>query len=178
MEYFVFLKGINVGGSTKVNMKALRDQIKKKGINTVVSFLNSGNLLLETNLELEELRNMLSKVLVDEVSLDGKVIIRTRKELEESIKIDPFKNEDKSKVLVYYLSESVSESRIAELGNNTKKKVEEAYYGEEDQVIVYYHNGIGRSKFSTNYIDKVLGTNSTGRNMNTLEGLLKLNVSS
>lgn len=47
MEYVALLRGINVGGTNKVVMSELREQIADEGYTNVRTYINSGNLLFE-----------------------------------------------------------------------------------------------------------------------------------
>ena len=53
MEYVALLRGINVGGTNKVVMSELREQIAAEGFTNVRTYINSGNLLFEANAEAE-----------------------------------------------------------------------------------------------------------------------------
>ena len=47
MEYVALLRGINVGGTNKVVMSELREQIAAEGFTNVRTYINSGNVLFE-----------------------------------------------------------------------------------------------------------------------------------
>ena len=47
MEYVALLRGINVGGTNKVVMSELREQVAAAGFGRVRTYINSGNLLFE-----------------------------------------------------------------------------------------------------------------------------------
>lgn len=51
MEYVALLRGINVGGTNKVVMSELREQIASEGFTNVRTYINSGNLLFEAEAE-------------------------------------------------------------------------------------------------------------------------------
>lgn len=51
MRYVLLLRGINVGGNNRVVMKELKEQLTKVGFQHVSSYINSGNLFFETELE-------------------------------------------------------------------------------------------------------------------------------
>ena len=53
MEYVALLRGINVGGTNKVVMSVLREQIAAEGFTNVRTYINSGNLLFEAEAEAE-----------------------------------------------------------------------------------------------------------------------------
>ena len=53
MEYVALLRGINVGGTNKVVMSELREQVAGVGYTNVRTYINSGNLLFEAEAEAE-----------------------------------------------------------------------------------------------------------------------------
>lgn len=50
MNYVLFLRGINVGGKHKVVMRQLKADLLSLGCQRVETYINSGNLLLESDL--------------------------------------------------------------------------------------------------------------------------------
>lgn len=51
MRYIVLLRGINVGGNNKVNMTALKTALETAGFQNVTTYINSGNILLDTSVD-------------------------------------------------------------------------------------------------------------------------------
>ncbi len=49
MQYVVLLRGINVGGNNKVAMPELRQCLEKAGYTNVSTYINSGNVILESD---------------------------------------------------------------------------------------------------------------------------------
>ena len=45
MIYVALLRGINVGGNNKVDMKKLKTTFESLGFNNVVTYINSGNIV-------------------------------------------------------------------------------------------------------------------------------------
>ena len=44
-RYALLVRGINVGGKNKVGMVQLRQELPKLGVERVVTYINSGNVL-------------------------------------------------------------------------------------------------------------------------------------
>ncbi len=83
MKYIVLLRGINISGKNKVDMKALKEELLKNNLNNVITYLNSGTIILETNLNKEELINLFAKILETKFNLNIPIFILNLKELEE-----------------------------------------------------------------------------------------------
>ena len=63
MEYVALLRGINVGGTNKVVMSELREQVAGVGYTNVRTYINSGNLLFEAEAEAEDVAQRLEDLL-------------------------------------------------------------------------------------------------------------------
>ena len=57
MKYFVLLKGINISGKNKISMEELKKYLIEKEYQSVYTYLNSGNIILESNKSNKEKRN-------------------------------------------------------------------------------------------------------------------------
>jgi uncharacterized protein (DUF1697 family) len=51
MKYVALLRGINVGGSNKVDMRELRAALEAVGMASVVTYINSGNVIFSTDID-------------------------------------------------------------------------------------------------------------------------------
>ena len=63
MEYVALLRGINVGGKNKVVMGELRRQVEDMGCADVRSYINSGNVLFETDVPESEISRAFAAML-------------------------------------------------------------------------------------------------------------------
>ena len=57
MRYLLLLRGINVGGKNKVSMAELKDLILRLGYENVITYINSGNIIFDTNDNQETVKN-------------------------------------------------------------------------------------------------------------------------
>ena len=63
MEFVALLRGINVGGTNKVVMSELREQIEAAGFGHVRTYINSGNLLFEADASREDVAQRIENLL-------------------------------------------------------------------------------------------------------------------
>lgn len=63
MEYVALLRGINVGGTNKVVMSELREQVAGVGYTNVRTYINSGNLLFEAEAPREDVAQRVEDLL-------------------------------------------------------------------------------------------------------------------
>ena len=172
VKYFVFLKGVNVGSTTKVDMKALQAALEAKGIEAA-TFLNSGNVVLDGIRSAGDAERVVREAVQEISGLDVPSMVRTPSQVKASLAETPFsgRSYDQSHVLIYFGERRFAVEKSSTLGR-LKGSVEE-YQCEKDALHVHYPDGIGRSKFTTAWIDKCMEIKTTGRNLETLRRLLE-----
>ncbi len=104
MIYVALLRGINVGGNNKIDMKNLKENFEEIGMRNVVTYINSGNVIFEdTEHTKSEIVTLLEKTLYKVFSLDLQVLIRSIDDFHSIMKTLPdhwiYDNNMKSNVL-------------------------------------------------------------------------------
>jgi uncharacterized protein (DUF1697 family) len=91
MKYAAFLRGINVGGNTKISMSQLNHALSAT-FTDVKTLLNSGNVVFESSESNEEnVRQKVEEIIKKTFGLDIHVIVRTQKQLQALVTLEPFK---------------------------------------------------------------------------------------
>jgi uncharacterized protein (DUF1697 family) len=103
VRYVALLRGINVGGKTKVPMATLRDVCASAGCEDVVTYIQSGNVVLGSALKAEELRSTLEEAIAAEFGFSPAVMIRTAKEMAAVVDRKPFPDADEKTLHVGFL---------------------------------------------------------------------------
>lgn len=96
--YIAFLRGINVGGNTILPMSELKSLCTGIGLINVRTYIQSGNVIFESELSEKVLTHNLEQVLQTSKQKHIPVVIRTVKELESVISGNPFSNAKPDKV--------------------------------------------------------------------------------
>ena len=76
-RYVAFLRGINLGSTHKVSMPRLRELAEGLGYTDVVTYINSGNLVLTATDAAATIEQRLTKAIADELGLKVDVAVRT-----------------------------------------------------------------------------------------------------
>lgn len=76
--YIVLLKGINVGGHKKVPMADLRDLLSKSGFENVQTYIQSGNVILESSENANSIENKIQKAILAQFGFEVLVMAKTR----------------------------------------------------------------------------------------------------
>lgn len=63
MKYVLLLRGINVGGKNKINMDELKLLLSKLGFSNVITYINSGNIIFDSNYDIIQIRKLIEQML-------------------------------------------------------------------------------------------------------------------
>lgn len=173
--YIVLLKGINVGGHKKVPMADLRELLTKSGFENVQTYIQSGNVIIESSEEnSRKIESIIKDAIVKQFGFEVSVLVKKRKDVGRIFNDCPF-SEDKKKTSYFVM---LHETPDAQLVNVASEKI---YKGEEYQIIndcIYFYceTGFGQAKFNVNFFERKLKTFATARNYNTMVKLLSLSA--
>ena len=114
MKYVLLLRGINVGGKNKVAMSDLKDMISKLGYKNVITYINSGNIIFESNDKKEIVKEKISQML-DTFSFPiNKVILTQQEYLEEADNLPEWWSEELYRRDILFYSDEVDYSIMKE----------------------------------------------------------------
>lgn len=110
MKYTCLLRGINVGGHRKVEMKRLRALAEALGYTEVSTYLNSGNLIFSSVYTPDALP--LEQAIEKEFGFPVAILIKSSQELRSIVEAIPsdWENDTEWKVDVAYLFPSIDSS--------------------------------------------------------------------
>ena len=170
------LRGINVGGRNAIKMDALRAMFLHLGFSNVQSYIQSGNVIFNSNLiDSKSVEKSISDGILKSFGFAVSVLVLEREELRNTIKNNPLLP-DSSKESAYmhitFLSEQPDKMLIDKVssGNFTP---DEFYFG--DKVIyLYCPNGYGNTKLNNTFFENKLKLTATTRNLKTANELLAI----
>lgn len=177
MKYISILRGINVSGQKKILMADLKDLFTGLGFTNVLTYIQSGNVIFETNVKNKtELNVIIEKAIKEKYNFNVPLIIRTNKEINSIIKAFPFESvdlsKDESKVAVAFLDSIPAQENVTALLTYVKEPERLGVIGKN--VYLYCPNGFGRTKLSNNFIEKKLNIIATSRNWKSVNKLFEL----
>ena len=85
MVYVALLRGINVGGTNKVVMSELREQVAGVGYTNVRTYINSGNLLFEAEAPREDVAQRVEDLLTNRYDFPIRVALLTAQDYLEEL---------------------------------------------------------------------------------------------
>jgi uncharacterized protein (DUF1697 family) len=173
--YVALLRGINVGGRTKVGMADLRQLFADLGHADVKTYLQSGNVLFKSSNRSESrLAGEIERRIAQNLGMTVTVLVRTGDDLARVVAKNPFlgRETDFAKLHVTFLAEAPDRERAARLETPGGGPDEFALAGRE--IFLLCPNGYGKTKLNNAYIERRLGVAATTRNWNTVTKLHEL----
>jgi uncharacterized protein (DUF1697 family) len=170
--YIALLRGINVGGKNKIKMTELKLLFERMGFSQVQTYINSGNVLFESQENEETLVRQIEDEIERTFFLSIKVVLRTSTELVEIIASCPYKEDvaqDGKNVNIGFMNEAPSQEGIDRV-STYKDTNDFQILGREIHLL--FRQSVGKSKLAKN-LQKLSGT-VTIRNWNTINKLANL----
>src|ERR1700742_634753 len=81
VKFVALLRGINVGKSVQVPMKTLKSMLEELGLKDVVTYLNSGNVVFESDLGSSELTQLITDELEKKFGQNIPTLVKTSTEI-------------------------------------------------------------------------------------------------
>ena len=174
--HLALLRGINVSGHNMIKMEALKTTLEAIGFQNVTTYIQSGNVFVDTEEENAPkvaflIKQEIFKVFGHEVP----VIVITKEDLSACFKNNPFLNEkevDIKKLYVAFISIELKKESINDLKVSQFKPDEVAI--DKNRIFIKYAVGAGKTRFDQKYIEKKLNVAATIRTWNTVTQLLKM----
>ena len=168
--YILLFRG--VGGATQLPTSPLREALTEAGFENVVTYINSGNAVLRSDLSQGKVIASVAKICEARFGFTKAIYAPTLAEWEALVANNPFPDFEAGK----HLHAAVL------AGDPAREAIEglraHAVDGERIEVlgrVAYLHtpNGFGTSKLAEKF-DKGIGVENTARNWNTVLKLLEL----
>lgn len=172
MKYIALLRGINVGGNNKVEMKKLKAHFESLGFTNVSTYINSGNVIFETERQdVDNLTQEIEKKLGEQLGLPLRIVLRDEENIRMLCAQIPatWKNDTDEKTDILFLWKEVDK----------KESVDELKLNPEVDKVRYFKGAIvwhiERKYYGKSGMNALIGTkiykNMTARNVNTVRKL-------
>lgn len=170
-RYAVLLRGINVGGHKIIKMAELRKVLEEEGFTAVKTYIQSGNIVLETPLDTtQKVELQISRIIHEHFGHEVKAFARNKEELEKLYLNNPFKaesEEDPKMPYVNFYEEELTREQteaLEQFNQSQNDRLEAA--GRHSYLMCY--QGYGRTKLGNPNLEKRLKCQSTNRNWRTV----------
>jgi uncharacterized protein (DUF1697 family) len=164
-SYIALLRAVNVGGTGKLPMTHLKTMCEDAGFDSVRTYIASGNVVFESNLDETAVRKELEGRLLAYAGKPVRVHVRTAVEMAQVLKRNPFPHAAGNRNVAIFLDAEPGKDVLAGI---TGRVDEEVALGRKE-IYVHYGPDMARSKL------KIPGAaHGTARNMNTVAKLAEI----
>lgn len=131
MKYIVLLRGINISGKNKISMNELKSKLEGYNYKNVITYLNSGNIILESNETKDEVVTNIHYLIQNEFKLNIPVFVMTNDELNDLLDNSPkwwdVDNKENYTNVIFILKPHTYEEIQLSLGrlNDSVERIEE-----------------------------------------------------
>jgi uncharacterized protein (DUF1697 family) len=165
------LRGVNVGGKSRVPMKELRELFESLGLEDVRTLIQSGNVIFRASSKPSA--SMLEAAIAERFSVTSPVVLRTSSELAKIVRYDPFAGADRAFLHVGFMVRPVAPAESAAL--DVERFAPERIVASGTEMYFHLPGGMGNSKLAS-YVSRRLGDSMTIRNWNTVTTLAELSA--
>ena len=173
--YVSLLRAVNLGSHQKLKMSELAAAYESSGVTNVRTYIQSGNVVFQATSALaERVGTEVPRRIAEGFGLRVPVIIRTTKEFRDTVKRHPFVAEarDPTHLHIGFLADVPHPESVASLDPARSDVDSFAVLGKA--VFLYVPGGMARTKLTTDYFDRRLGTVMTVRNWRTVNTLVEM----
>ncbi|MCM3762894.1 DUF1697 domain-containing protein [Alkalihalobacillus oceani] len=159
-SYVVYLRGINVGGKNKIKMADLRTSLHENGCENVHTYIQSGNIVLQSELSAQELARQIETIVANNFKLDSsliKVLALDAKTYRAIIEEAPHGYGEESQATDYrydvlFLLDVTSDQVMKEV--MVRQGIDMAWQG--SHAIYYRRPGPGNPDYTKSYLSKLV----------------------
>ncbi len=176
--YIALLRGINVGGNNVVKMAELRAELEARGLRSVRTYIQSGNILCESDDAAETVAGLVGATLEAMLGRTIEVVVRSYAELERIMADCPYtpgSAEEGKRIMLALFKEPVSPGTLetALRGGPEEAESGDAFTASEREAYLRFGAKLSESPLGDRMM-KLKGNGVTTRNWNTMDKLLTM----
>lgn len=176
--YLAFLRGINIGGHRKIIMADLKVMLKDIGLEKVETYIQSGNVLFETNAQtpISGLENRIRTGIEDHFGHQVPTIVRSADQFLADLKNNPFlQNADNPPIEELHWTLLSAVPPLARVQNLPQwPEREDAFQVQGLNIFLRIPGKYHKTKYGNTFFEKNLGVSATTRNWKTVLKLADL----
>jgi len=176
MKFIVLLRGVNVGGKNRVDMKLLKEAFIIYGFSDVKTYINSGNIIFESQItDIDVIKEKCQGLILEKFGLKIFVAVLTWDSVSEALKNAPdwWGEDPESKHnAIFVIPPATTQGILAEVGESKPDYEKVDFYGN----VIFWSAPV--KTFSKTRWSKIVGTSAynkiTIRNFNTTKKLIEI----
>ncbi len=163
--YVALIRAVNVSGTGKLPKEDLKAMGEACGFDNCRTFINSGNLLLTSDLAEASVQKRMQEKLTEYFGKATAVFVRNNTEMAEAVAKNPFDDDKPSRVMAHFVDEEPIPSMI----DGARDVAGERMALGPRLIYVSYGEGIGKSKLKLPAVKQ-----GTARNMTSVAKIAEL----
>lgn len=167
-RYVVLLRGVNVGGRTTMPMSSLRAACEAAGCTEVSTYIQSGNVVLTSELTEGRLKDELRPRIAETAGFEPVVMARTAAEVADVVVRCPYPDEVRGNLHVAFLDEPVHPAPLQDI-----HLAPEGLTVDGREIYLHLPNGMGRARLPVE-MGRRLSVPTTVRNWRTVTRLAEM----
>lgn len=175
MKFLALLRAINVGGNSIIKMEDLRKAFKNNGLNSVKTYIQSGNVIFESGEKnISKVEEKIEEFLSREFKYNSRVVVITHDQMKQILSDVPIEWK-KQKDLRCYIAFMKNPATPTDMTREVQLK-QGVDFVKEGKGVIYMTtlmSGLMKSGF-TKLITKKIYQSMTMRNYNTCQRILLL----
>lgn len=174
-RHVALLRGINVGGKNKLPMKALVALMEELGAQEVRTYIQSGNVVFGGTATLAKaMAKKLPAAIADAHGLTVPVVIRSAAEFRDAVDSNPYADDDLDPKLLHVGFLAAKPTKAAGAALDPDRSPPDTFVLRGRELYLHFPNGAARTKLTSAYLDRTLGTTTTARNWRTVERIMAM----
>ena len=171
MQVIALLRGVTPIGKNRIpSMSYLAKILREAGFRQVQTYIQSGNILLETDLALTETASRIHDVILEKIGADLSIILKTRAQLFIAAEQNPFHEAfDPSRIHLVFTNHQIDAAKV-ELVEDTVFAGEVFQVGQEC-FYLYLPRDAEKKILNNNYLERRLGIVATTRKLSVVKHL-------
>lgn len=163
--YIALIRAVNVGGTGKLPMAALKEMCEGLGFTSVRTYIASGNVVFKSSMNASKTKATLEAQLKCYAGKNIAVLLRTPLEMAAVVAANPYPEAAPSRVVAIFFDGAPPADALTKA---TGRKAEECALGARE---IYVHYVAGMATSTLKIPDAMAGT---ARNMNTVVKVLEI----
>ena len=173
------LRSVNVGGRNRVPMAELRAMVESLGMRSVLSYVQSGNLVFDASGSPAKAAEAIEEGISATFGLEVPVIVRTSRQVAGILRAHPFAlpGVDPRTVHVTFLAGPPEADRAEALARTAAEAREDGAFGDDrfemagTDIFLHCPGGYGETKLNNGFFERRTGVVATSRNWRTVTTL-------
>lgn len=172
-KYIILLRGVTPTGKNRVPMAQLRQALSDNGFKNVQTWIQSGNVILDSELSAKEVAVKVNNIIKENIGADLEIIVKTPVEIKTVLDENPFGEEYDISRVFFMQFNAIPDQKLVDA-------LQAVDFGEDKfiftphAIYLFIPGSAAKTKLNNSFIERKLKIDATTRNFNTLSKMIEL----